>query len=169
MPVFVRISLIAAAVALPASAQAAPAKAAPAQAAAPQQVTKADFLKDVDTRFNAIDANHDGVITKEEIAAAQAKALQQAQAAEDQRMEAEFKKLDTNKDGQLSFAEFKAAAPALRVGESADQMLASLDANKDGKVTKQEYEARPLANFEKADANHDGVLTAQEVAAARKK
>jgi Ca2+-binding EF-hand superfamily protein len=167
--VFFRISLIAAAIALPASVQAAPAQKATGQAAAPQTISKADFLKDVDTRFNAIDANHDGVISKEEIAAAQAKALQQAQAAEDQRIEAEFKKLDTNKDGQLSLAEFKAAAPALRVGESAEQMLASLDANKDGKVTKQEYEARPLANFEKVDTNHDGVLTAQEVAAARRK
>jgi hypothetical protein len=167
--VFVRISLLAAAVVLPATAQAAPQKSAPAQGSTPQSVTRADFLKDVDTRFNAIDTNHDGVITKEEIAAAQTKALQQAQAAEDQRMDAEFKKLDTNKDGQLSFAEFKAAAPALRVGESADQMLANLDANHDGKVSKQEYEARPLSNFEKADANHDGVLTAQEVAATRRK
>jgi len=110
-----------------------------------------------------------GQLSKAEIAAAEAKALQRAQAAEQQRLEAEFKKLDTNHDNQLSLAEFKAAMPAPRLAESPDQMLAALDTNKDGKISAAEYRAPKLANFDRADANHDGILTAQEAAAARRK
>jgi hypothetical protein len=147
-------------------AQTKPAQPQAAQAA-PQSMSKADFLKQVDGRFASIDTNHDGAISKDEIAAMQAKALAQAQAAEQQQIEASFKKLDTNKDNQLSLAEFKAAAPTLRPRQTPDQMLAELDSNKDGKVTAAEYRTAPVAGFDRADANHDGTLTAQEVAATR--
>jgi Ca2+-binding EF-hand superfamily protein len=161
--VITRLSLIAAGIAIASAAGAQ----APAQA--PQQISKADFTKDIDTRFAAIDTNKDGSLSKAEIVAAQAKALAQAQAAAQQRMEAEFKKLDTNHDGSLSLAEFKAAAPSVSVAETPEQMIAALDANKDGKVSAAVYRAGPIANFDKADANHDGVLTAQELAASRRK
>ncbi len=141
-----------------------------AQSAQPTQaISKADFTKNVDTRFAAIDSNRDGALSKQEIAAMQSKALADAAAAEQKQVEADFKKLDTNNDGSLSLAEFKAAAPAIRVRQTADQMLAELDSNKDGKVTAAEYRAGPLANFDKADANHDGTLTAQELASARRR
>lgn len=147
------------------------ASAAGAQTAnqAPQQVSKADFTKNVDARFAAVDTNKDGSLSKAEIAAGQAKALQQAQAMEQQRIEAEFAKLDTNHDKSLSLAEFKAVAPSVKASETPDQMIANLDTNKDGKVSAAEYRAQPLANFDKADANHDGILTAQELAAARQR
>jgi hypothetical protein len=165
--------IIAAALAVPAAAlaQTKPAQpqAAPVAQAAPQTMSKADFLKQVDGRFAAIDTNHDGSVTKDEVAAMQAKALAQAQAAEQSQIEASFKKLDTNRDNQLSLAEFKAAAPSLRPRQTADQMLAELDSNKDGKVTAAEYRSAPVAGFDKADANHDGTLTAQELAATRKR
>jgi Ca2+-binding EF-hand superfamily protein len=161
--VITRLSLAAAAIALASAAGAQ----APAQA--PQQISKADFTKNIDTRFAALDTNKDGSVSKSEIVAAQAKALQEAQAAQQQRMEAEFNKLDTNHDKSLSLAEFKAAAPTPTAAETPDQMMAALDTNKDGKISATEYRAQPLANFDKADANHDGVLTAQELAAARRK
>jgi Ca2+-binding EF-hand superfamily protein len=156
------------ALALPAAAFAQTKPAAPA-AQAPQSMSKADFLKQVDARFAAIDTNHDGSVTKDEVAAMQAKALAEAQAAEQKSIEADFKKLDTNKDNSLSLAEFKAAAPSLRPRQTPDQMLAELDSNKDGKVTAAEYRSNPVASFDKADANHDGTLTAQELAASRKR
>jgi Ca2+-binding EF-hand superfamily protein len=155
----VRFSLIAAGVLI----------ASAAASQAPKQVSKTDFTKNLDARFAAIDTNKDGQLSKAEIAAAEAKALQRAQAAEQQRLEAEFRKLDTNHDNQLSLAEFKAAMPAPRLAESPDQMLAALDTNKDGKISAAEYRAPKLANFDRADANHDGILTAQEAAAARRK
>ena len=140
-----------------------------AAAQAPQQITKADLNKDLDARFGAIDANKDGNVTKDEISAAQAKAVQAITAAQGQRAEAEFKKLDTNKDNQLSMAEFKAAAPTLRSSATPDQMLAQLDSNKDGKVSSQEFRAPRVAAFDKADANRDGTVTAQEVESAAKR
>lgn len=163
-----RTLIFAAALALPGAAIAQTPPAQP-QAAAPQSMSRADYLKTVDGRFATIDTNHDGAVTKDEIAAMQAKALAEAQTAEQKSIEADFKKLDTNKDNSLSLAEFKAAAPALRPRQTADQMLAEIDSNKDGKVTSAEYRAAPLANFDKADANHDGTLTAQELAASRKR
>jgi Ca2+-binding EF-hand superfamily protein len=169
--VFARSLIVAAAFAVPAGAvdQPKPAQPQAAAQAAPQTMNKADFLKQVDARFAAIDTNRDGSISKDEVAAMQAKALAEAQANEQKQLEASFKKLDTNKDNALSLAEFRAAAPPLRARQTADQMLAELDTNKDGKVTSAEYRNGPLAGFDKADANHDGTLTAQELAAARKR
>ncbi len=163
----IRFSLASAALALASAASAQPAaQAQPAQG--PQQISKADFTKNVDARFGSIDSNKDGNLSKDEVAAVQAKALADAAAAEQKQMEADFKKLDTNHDNSLSLAEFKAAAPALRPRQTADQMLAELDANKDGKVSAAEYRSGPLANFDKADADHNGVLTAQELQASRR-
>jgi Ca2+-binding EF-hand superfamily protein len=133
---------------------------APAQ---PKPVPRADFVKALDSRFNAIDANHDGRISKEELAAQQQRELQQAKARIAQQLQAKFKQLDTNKDGQLSVQEFMAAAPPIRTSETADQMLARLDTNNDGKVSADEFRAPELAKFNKVDANHDGVVTPDEI------
>lgn len=143
-----------------------PAAKAPA-ANAPKPTTRAEFLATVQARFNAIDTNHDGVLDANEVAAAQQKELQQARAIEQQRLEAEFTKLDTNKDGQLSRAEFMAAAPPLQSRQTAQQVIAGVDTNHDGKISLQEYEAGPLATFNKLDTNHDGTVSPQEMEAAR--
>jgi Ca2+-binding EF-hand superfamily protein len=163
------LTLFAATVAAPALATAvAPAPAKPsAPAAAPKPTTRAEFVSNIQARFNAVDTNHDGFLDANEINAAQGKEVQQARAVEMQRLEAEFNKLDTNHDGQLSKAEFMAAAPPLRARESAQQIIGAVDANKDGKISLQEYEARPVANFNKLDTNHDGTVSPQELQAAR--
>jgi hypothetical protein len=124
-----------------------------APAAAPKPVSRADFIKKLDTAFGSVDANHDGVWSKAELDAAQTRTVQQ-------RLQAEFKQLDTNHDGQLSYQEFAAAA---HVNVNADQMLQKLDANHDGKVSADEFRAPQLANFAKIDANHDGVVSPDEV------
>jgi Ca2+-binding EF-hand superfamily protein len=94
-------------------------------------------------------------VTKAELQTAQARAIQL-------RLQAEFKQLDTNHDGQLSYAEFAAAA---RANVNADQLLQRLDSNHDGKVTADEFRAPQLAAFATIDANHDGVLTPAETQA----
>ena len=124
-----------------------------AAAVGAKPVSRADFIKKLDAGFAAVDANHDGVWTKAELDAAQARTVQQ-------RLQAEFKQLDTNHDGQLSYAEFAAAA---HVNVNAEQMLQKLDTNHDGKVTADEFRAPQLANFAKIDANHDGVVSPDEV------
>jgi len=137
-------------------------------AQAPKPVTKGDFTKSVDARFGVLDSNKDGSVDKAEVSAAQTRAMQQAAAQQQQRLANDFKKFDTNKDNQLSLAEFKAIAPPIRNSESADQTLAKLDSNKDGRISAQEFRAPQLAAFDRTDANKDGTITPQEAQAARR-
>ncbi len=159
-----RFLALAAAAALASPAIALAQSAQPA-AQAPRSETRADFAKDLDQRFGGVDANRDGFITKAELEAVQAKALQQANAARQQEVEGEFKALDTDKNGSLSLAEFKAAVRPL-TAPKVDEALTSLDKNKDGKVSLEEFRAPRLAMFDKVDANRDGTITEAEVKAA---
>ena len=113
-----------------------------------------------------MDSNGDKGLSSAEIDAAQKVQVAQVQANIAKRLDAEFARLDTNKDGQLSPAEFRAGAPAPRA-KPASELLGQLDRNKDGKVTADEHRAAPLANFDRIDTNKDGTLSAQEQAAAR--
>src|SRR6476661_1726117 len=105
---------------------------AQAQAAAPKNISRADYLKAIDSRFGAIDANHDGVVTKAELAAIEAQVAQQLTTARNQKMRDEFNKLDTNKDGKISADEFRAPEIA---------KFSKVDANHDGIVTPAEVQA----------------------------
>jgi Ca2+-binding EF-hand superfamily protein len=140
--------------------------AALAQNPPPRNISRADYTKTLDTRFNAMDTNHDGKITKEEMAAAQQRDLQLARSKIAQELQAKFKQLDTNHDGQLSLAEFMAAAPPISANETPDQLVQRYDSNHDGKVTLDEFRAPELAKFAKVDANHDGIVTPDELRAA---
>ena len=140
--------------------------AAHGQAQQPKPVSRADFVKNLDTRFNGVDTNHDGEISKDELTAQQQRELQQAKAGIAKKLEESFRRLDTNKDGQLSLQEFMAAAPPIRTSETADQFIARLDSNHDGKISPDEWRAPELAKFNKIDTNHDGVVTPEEIKAA---
>jgi EF-hand domain pair len=63
-------------------------------AAAPATTTATDSKSVAQAKFDALDANHDGYIDKQEAAAS--KPLQK-----------EFAKIDTNKDNKLSLIEFQ--------------------------------------------------------------
>ena len=140
---------------------------APALAQQGRPVSRADYLKTVDTRFGTVDTNHDGKLSRDEVAAAQQRDLQQANAKIRQELEAKFHQLDINKDGKLTLQEFLAAAPGIRTTQTPDQLLQQLDTNHDGKISLDEFRAPQLATFNRTDANHDGIVTPAEVQAAQ--
>lgn len=133
----------------------------------PKPMNRSEYIKNVDARFSSADANHDGKITKEEIAASLDRDLTQEKQKIVATLREKFRQLDTNHDGQLSLQEFLAAAPSIRPPQTADEVLRRLDTNHDGKVSLQEYRASEVAKFDKADKNHDGVVTPAEAAAAQ--
>jgi Ca2+-binding EF-hand superfamily protein len=132
-------------------------------------VSRADLIKTLDARFSSIDTNHDGKISRDEVAAAQARDVEQAKAQLTKRWQDTFKRLDTNKDGVLSLQEFMASMPPVHPTVTPDQILQQLDTNHDGKISADEFRAPDLARFQKADLNHDGIVTPEEAAAAAKK
>jgi Ca2+-binding EF-hand superfamily protein len=110
---------------------------------------------DSDAMFQRIDTNHDGVISKEEAAAAR------------QHL---FSKLDRNGDGIVDKDEIESARDAIRVrAEAADARLGGLmrrmDANGDGKISTDEFEDTSLFNL--ADRNGDGRISPDELAIIR--
>jgi Ca2+-binding EF-hand superfamily protein len=168
------VSLVAAAMAIPAAAALPTAGSRLAQeganpgstaAAQPKSITRAQFVANLKARFDAVDTNHDGYLEENEIAAAQQQELQRLQAAEQQQLEAEFNRLDANHDGMLSKQEFMAAAPPVHARETPEQMIQNLDRHKLGRVSFQDYSEAPLSRFDKLA--HNGVLTQQDVEAAR--
>jgi Ca2+-binding EF-hand superfamily protein len=136
---------------------------------APKPMSRATFINGLNTRFATIDANHDGKISRDEIVAAQARDVQQAQGVMAKKLQDAFKRLDTNHDGKLSLNEFMATEPNVHPSATPDQIIQQLDTNHDGKISADEFRAPDLARFQKADLNHDGVVTPEEAAAASKK
>ena len=131
-------------------------------AATPSQPrTRAQVTQGIDARFKALDANRDGSITKAEMETAEARARQEAEARFTKRAEEGFAKLDTDKNGQLSLAEFKASIPSVQT-RAAGVVLQRFDSNKDGKVTLQEFGAPTLSVFDRFDTNKDGTISDQE-------
>jgi hypothetical protein len=131
-----------------------------AQAPAPapsQQNTRVEVQKIADTRFGEGDVNNDGFLSSTELQNMTARATQQVVA----QMEQQFTAMDTDKNGQVSLAEFKAAATA-RVAPNPEASLQRFDTNKDGKVSQAEFVAPVLATFDRVDANKDGIVTQDE-------
>lgn len=112
-------------------------------------------------RFDRMDADKDGVVTRAEAEAQAGKA---------------FDRLDTNKDGVIDDAELKAHSDRMKArlakrggdeakaGKRADRFESS-DADKDGKVTRVEFLAKAAPWFARADADKDGKVTREELAA----
>ena len=123
----------------------------------------------IESMFEEFDANGDGKITADEVAAASA---------------ARFAEADTDTDGFLSAEEVAAHAEArmadreARMKEHSDErrtrMFERLDTDEDGKLSAEEAAARgPAARFdrmlERLDADGDGALSLEEVQEAKMK
>ncbi len=107
--------------------------------------------------FSLLDANHDGVVTRDELRAAPM---------------TRFAKLDANGDGKVTAAEIDAAIKkrlVRRVPGTRYRMLARMDANGDGVVTSDEIMQKRMRLFARADRNGDGKVTKEEAAMLRRK
>ena len=107
--------------------------------------------------FAAVDANKDGKITPEEIAAHRA---------------VEIAAADADKDGLISADELSAlnlTRMSARADQLAERMIDRLDSDKDGKLSAAEMQGARLATrmFERLDADNDGALSEAEIAAAK--
>ena len=105
--------------------------------------------------FAQVDANSDGVITKEEAKG---------------RLLKHFDKIDTDKNGSISATEFS-AMEKMHKGkdhkkgnkqQNYKQSFAKLDVNSDGVITKEEAKGRLLKHFDKVDTDANGSITSAE-------
>lgn len=153
---------------------------------------RAEVDEHVRKLFARFDSNHDGFLTREEIASigpgmmAMHGVLRERREGQGMMMgdrAALFDRLDTNHDGSISREEFMASGQQQRViimrrdgangggqpmgamhgmGGFARRLFEMADANHDGRVSLPEAEAAALAHFDRADLNHDGKLTLEE-------
>jgi len=99
------------------------------------------------------DANHDGVITRAEFAAAR---------------DARFDRMDRNHDGAVDMSDFgRLARFRPQAADRLRAMIGKADANGDGHLSRTELDAAPMPLFDRADTDHDGRLDKDEIAAAR--
>ena len=147
-----------------------------AQAAMAQPVSQAEFVQRRVERLRAADANHDGTVTAEEMRAA-------GQAKRAEARNAMFDRLDANKDGSISRAEFDAPrAEGQRAGRGErgqrgpraehagrghggmHRGAQRMGRNGEGRgpVVIAEAEQKATATFTRLDADHNGTLTVEE-------
>lgn len=138
---------------------------------------RAGHLRQTHVRFNALDKDEDGYISRAEFNRSGDRA---------------FERMDTNKDGVLSKADPKPAPRGedtrseqtrqqqqqerqrqpqrerllrMPTTHSVEGMLAMYDNNKDGVVSREEYQRGRDAQFAAVDSNNDGVLSYDEYVA----
>ena len=150
--------------------------------------SRSDVPKHIEKMFARFDLNHDGFVTKDEVAKTEAayQARQQEQAPK--RAAKLFERLDANHDGQITLAEVQ-AAHAARYASRGEQpnsarpvrsrLFGRADSNKDGVITRSEFEAARTSGalqfhrqgmsrgfggrtFDSADGNRDGRVSLEE-------
>ncbi len=137
--------------------QAPPAAAQPG----PRPIPRAQFISDMDTEFRKMDADKNGLLTRIEIEQFQ---KLQAVATAQARNRGLFVRLDADRNGQLSPAEF-ARLVQPPPASNAQPVLARMDGNKDQQVSLIEHRTATLANFDRLDTDKDGVVSAAEMKA----
>ncbi|HEX5184926.1 MAG TPA: EF-hand domain-containing protein [Allosphingosinicella sp.] len=149
-------------------------------AGGPPPLRRADVEQQLREQFQRLDANHDGILTREEAAADQGQRGPAAPGAGGERRPSGdelFDRLDTNHDGMLSREEFAGLRAMFRGGGGGGwggrgggggmfnlngNWFDRVDANHDGKVTLDEMRTTLLGLFDRVDANHDGTITPEE-------
>jgi hypothetical protein len=93
------------------------------------------------------DANQDGVVTKEEVAAL---------------ADRDFARWDWNKDGVIDQADRDALRKEM-LDYAVKRMARRMGAGPDGKVTREQFQAKAAEGFARLDADNDGKLSRGEL------
>jgi Ca2+-binding EF-hand superfamily protein len=140
----------------------APQTAKPAVPAKPTVVVpdlpRADFIALMDADFKKRDLDQNGKATRAEVEEFTKRAA--AAVAQDQNREL-FQRLDIDKNGVITPAEFAGLIPAPKFIDVSAEMT-RFDSNRDQIITLVEYRTATLANFDRLDADKDGILSAAE-------
>ncbi len=109
------------------------------------RVSLKEYLERRRKKFDELDLNHDGVISREEAGLAKKKLLRRR---EERRAEARERR--------------RAARRGHAARDDGRRYLLSLDTNHDGRISRAEYLAVNRKRFAQADTNHDGVISLKE-------
>jgi len=113
--------------------------------------------RDPKEAFDRLDANKDGVISRDEFGKGQQERFEK-------RVEIREKVSKARKDGKLGDRrEFRMHHGGMMGG----RMIVMADSNHDGQITLAEAEAMALQHFDQMDTNHDGQVTPDERRAGR--
>jgi len=124
-----------------------------------KQVTKAEFDTAMEQRFKKMDADNNGVVSKEEF-------KNNTKASHKKLAKNKKSKMDANNDGRISKQEYLDAK-----NRWAEKKFTKLDKNADGFLTEEERSADKSGKsrfkksshyFPKIDVNGDGVISAEE-------
>ena len=118
---------------------------------------RAQFITEMDGQFRKIDADKDSQLTRIEVELFQKAAIVAAARARNRQM---FATLDTDRNGQISPAEFL-RVPMNSPNPNPAQIL-NFDTGRDGKVSLIEHRTATLANFDRLDTDKDGNVSAAE-------
>ena len=134
----------------------------PLLAQATADVPRAQYITVQDGEFRKMDADKNSQVNRSEVEAFQRTAAVATARVRNQQL---FAQLDSDRNGQISQAEFsKLTPPAPPV--NGQPFIAQMDGNKDGQVSLVEHRAGKLAYFDRIDTDKDGVVTAAEMRAA---
>jgi hypothetical protein len=129
------------------------------QAVAVPDLPRADFIALMDADFKKRDLDGNGKATRAEVEEFTKRAA--AAVAQEQNREL-FQRLDIDRNGVITPAEFAALIPAPKFVDVSAEMI-RFDRNRDQIITLVEYRTATLENFDRLDADKNGILSAVEL------
>lgn len=148
--------------------------------------SRSDVPARVEKMFKQLDLNHDGFVSRDEVATLQARFNDRMARSGPKRLARMFDRMDANHDGRVTEAEAEAArarkasakGKIARAGRP-PSLFAKADANKDGIVTRAEFDAAAASGriklrhaamrgngivrlFDSADTDKDGRISLEE-------
>ncbi|MFV0623135.1 hypothetical protein ACBY01_03860 [Sphingomonas sp. ac-8] len=125
-------------------------------------VTREEATAAADRHFDRIDRNRNGRIDKDEVRPRHRRGPGAASGeTPPPPPPGAVQPLQTDRDGRIDKPARGKRAGGMRMGMGA-RMLARADANRDGAVDRAEFRAAALAHFDRVDANRDGRIDAAE-------